>query len=88
MIKRAQNRIAQSRWSLPVTAIYGLLLFLISGMASQGLWLQLLILVASTVMMVILNNNNSLIRIYSRMVSCSFYVVVLMSPFLFSSINI
>ena len=57
-------------------------------MASQGLWLQLLILVASTVMMVILNNNNSLIRIYSRMVSCSFYVVVLMSPFLFSSINI
>ena len=88
MIKRAQNRIAQSRWSLPVTAIYGLLLFLISGMASQGLWLQLLILVASTVMLVILNNHNSLIRIYSRMVSCSFCVVVLMSPFLFSSINI
>ncbi len=87
MIKRAQNRIAQSRWSLPVTAIYGLLVFLLSGMAEQRLWPQLLIVSASTMMMVILNNSNSLIRIYSRMVSCTFCAAMFMIPFLFTSLR-
>lgn len=88
MIKRAQNRIAQSRWSLPVTAIYGILVFLLSGMAEQRLWPQLLIVSASTMMMVVLNNSNSLIRIYSRMVSCSFCAAMFMMPFLFTSLRI
>ncbi len=88
MIKRAQNRIAQSRWSLPVTAVYGLLVFLLSGNAEKGLWVQLLAVSVSTMMMVILNNSNSLIRIYSRMVSCSFCVAMVMTPFLFSSVSI
>lgn len=87
MIKRTQNRIAQSRWALPTTLIYGIALFLASGMAMQGLWLQLFILCASTLLMVVLNNTHSLIRIYSRMVSCTFFVVAIMSPYLFSSVK-
>jgi len=88
MIKRAQNRIAQSRWSLSVTAIYCILMFIMLQVATQVSWIQLPMLCAATVLMVLLNNTNSLIRIYSRMVSCSFGVMMIMSPFLFKSLNV
>ena len=88
MIKRAQNRIAQSRWSLSVTAAYGILMFVLLHVVTQVSWIQLPLLGAATILMVILNNTNSLIRIYSRMVSCSFCVAMLMSPFLFTSLNV
>ncbi len=39
-------------------------------------------------MMVELNNSNALIRIYSRMVSCSFLVMTTMSLFLFRTIDV
>lgn len=38
--------------------------------------------------MVELNNSNSLIRIYSRMVSCSFMTLTLMAAFLFNSTDV
>ncbi len=88
MIKRAQNRIAQSRWSLSVTAIYCILVFVLSHVVTQVQWIQFPMLCASTVLMVVLNNTNSLIRIYSRMVSCSYAVVMVMSPFLGASLNV
>ncbi len=88
MIKRAQNRIAQSRWALPATFVYAAALVLLSGAAAEGAWPQLLMLCASTLLMVELNNSHSLIRIYSRMVSCSFLVVALMSRFLVLSVGI
>jgi len=46
------------------------------------------LLFASATMMVELNNSNALIRIYSRMVSCSFLVMTTMSLFLFQTINV
>ena len=85
MIKRTQNRIAQSRWTLPVTAIYCVLVFVLSHGAAQSQWVQLPILGASTLLMILLNNTHALIRIYSRMVSCSFAVLTVMSPFLYGS---
>ncbi len=88
MIKRAQNRIAQSRWSLSVTAIYCILMFILSQVVAPEPWIQLPLLCASTVLMVLLNNTNSLIRIYSRMVSCSFCVAMIMSHFLFDSLSV
>lgn len=88
MIKRAQNRIAQSRWSLSVTAIYCILMFVLSQSAKPVPWIQLPLFCAATVLMVLLNNTNSLIRIYSRMVSCSYGVMMIMSPFLFDSLNV
>ncbi|MBQ7423384.1 MAG: hypothetical protein IJV19_01425 [Prevotella sp.] len=71
-----QNRIAESRNTLPVTAT------LILGLWLAGLWIrqwepigwQFPIVALSTLMMVIVNNENSLIRVYSRMVSCSFLI--------------
>lgn len=88
MLKRAQNRIAQSRWSLSVTAIYCILMFVLSRVVTQVAWIQLPLLCASTVLMVILNNSNSLIRIYSRMVSCSYSVLMIMSPFFYTSMGV
>lgn len=87
-MKRLQNRIAQSRWALPVTAVYGLLVTLAAGLVTDGLWLNFALLFVSTVMMAELNNANSLIRIYSRMVSCSFLVMTTMSLFLFRSTDV
>lgn len=87
MIKRTQNRIAESRWALPICAAYTLLICLISGLFSEGIWAQLALTVIATLLMVELNNRNSLIRIYSRMVSCSFLVMTMMTPHKIESID-
>lgn len=82
-MKRLQNRIAESRFALPVAAIYALLVCLANHLVGQSLWAQLFLLALSTLLMVQLNNINALIRIYSRMVSCSFLVLTAMVTFLF-----
>lgn len=87
MIKRKQNRIAESRWALPICAAYTLLICLISGLFSEGIWAQLALTAIATLLMVELNNRNSLIRIYSRMVSCSFLVMTMMTPHKIESID-
>lgn len=87
-MKRLQNKIAQSRWALPVTAVYSLFVCLAGGLVAEGLWLQFAILLASAVLMAELNNANALIRIYSRMVSCSFLVMSAMSIMLFRSLEV
>lgn len=87
-MKRLQNRIAQSRWALPITAAYGLVVCVAGGLVSDGLWLQFLLLLVSTMMMAELNNTYSLIRIFSRMVSCSFLVLTTMSLFLFRDLEV
>lgn len=69
-------------------AVYGLLVTVAAGIVTGGLWLNFALLLVSTVMMAELNNRNALIRIYSRMVSCSFLVMTTMSLFLFKSIDV
>lgn len=76
--KRLQNKIAESKFALPVTAVYALAVCTAYGLFSQQLWAQLALLALSTLLMVVLNNDNALIRIYSRMVSCSFLALTLM----------
>ena len=87
MIKRTQNKIAESRWALPICSVYTLLICIISGLFSEGIWVQLALTAIATLLMVELNNRNSLIRIYSRMVSCSFLVLTMMTPHKIESIN-
>lgn len=59
-----------------------------SDMWKSPQWLSLVTVTGlSTLFMVELNNSNSLIRIYSRMVSCSFLVLTLMATFQFDSIR-
>ncbi len=85
MIKRIQNKIAESRIALPVTAGYALLVWIAAGLISHGWWIQLACAVLATYLMVEMNNQNALIRIYSRMVSCSFLVLTCACNFLFHS---
>ena len=87
MIRRLQNQIAESRWALPLTAIYGAAIVVLLGAVEQQMWAQTALLALSTLLMVELNNANALIRIYSRMVSCSFLVLTLMATYLFPSIE-
>jgi len=82
MIKRAQNRIAESRATLPWTAVICLLIWLVGGVITHGWWLQMGVAALAMVMMALLNNVNALIRIYSRMISCSFIVLMTMTAYL------
>ena len=66
--KRRQERIAISRFTLPLTVLYGVIVALFAGPFQHGLWVQTVALFVATEMMVILSNRHSLIRVYSRMV--------------------
>lgn len=85
MIKRFQNHVAESRLALPVTGSYALLVWLAAGLINGEMWMQFACFVISAYLMVELNNSNALIRIYSRMVSCSFLALSCMASFAFSS---
>ena len=75
VVKRIQNRIAESRMTFSFTAIYAVLVFLASGLVRESLWFEFACLAVSTYLMVEFNNVNALLRVYSRMVSCSFLVL-------------
>lgn len=77
--KRLQNKIAASRFSLPVTATLAALVWVAVGFIMDNIWAQFAFTIISTLLMVELNNRNSLMRTYSRMVSCSFLVLITMA---------
>lgn len=96
MIKRIQNKVAESRFTLPAVSAYAVAVWLASGLLiphipftvqelAGGAWVQLVCFVMSAYLMVELNNSNALIRIYSRTVSASFLVMSCMACFLFDS---
>ena len=87
MIKRAQNRIAESRATLPWTAVICLLIWLVGGVITRGWWLQMGVASLAMLMMALLNNVNALIRIYSRMISCSFIVLMTMTAYLWPQLS-
>ena len=96
-MKRLQNKIAESRMTLSTVAVIATLIAIAIGAFGMQLgdgffrsilwWEQLLVLTVSTMLMVELNNANSLIRIFSRMVSCSFLLLTLMASFLYPSLR-
>lgn len=71
-MKRLQNRIAESRFALPVTAVYTLAVWLVMCAVNCRTHAELVVFAVSAYLMAELNNRNALIRTYSRMVSCSF----------------
>lgn len=87
MIKRAQNRIAESRATLPWTIVICLLIWLTGGVIAHGWWLQIGVVAVATLMMALLNNVNALIRIYSRSISCSFIVLMTMAAYLWPQLH-
>lgn len=73
--KTFQNKIAASRYSLPVSATLIAMIWVAVGLLVGNIWAQFAMTVVSTLLMVELNNRNSLMRTYSRMVSCSFLAI-------------
>lgn len=74
-MKRLQNRIAESRFALPVTAVYATAAWLAGGLISSDSYIEFAVFAVSAYLMAELNNRHALIRMYSRMVSCSFLVL-------------
>ena len=81
MVKRFQNRIAESRSSFPVAALLCTLLWGLIGWDNYSMRISYAAVAIATLLMVEFNNANVLIRIYSRMVSCTFLVLMTMSTF-------
>ncbi len=87
MRKRLQNRMAESRFAFPIMIAYGLAIWFAEGTKNGIGWAELTLFLLSTGMMIALNNRNSLIRIYSRMVSCSFIAMTTSATFLFHNLE-
>lgn len=86
-MKRIQNIVAESRRTLPITATYAVIVWLLAGLIGQGRWLQFACFVLSVYLMMQLNNENLLIRIYSRMVSVSYILFSCAALYLFDSLS-
>ena len=86
-MKRLQNRIAESGALLPVSAFYALAVWLLTGLLTGGAWPQLACYVAAVYLLVELSTGNALLRVRSRMVSCTFIFLSCMTPGLFSSLS-
>ena len=77
--KTFQNKVAASRYALPVTATLAALVWVAVGLLVSNIWVQFAFTIMSTLLMVELNNRNALMRTYSRMVSCSFLALITMA---------
>ena len=87
MRKRIQNKIAESRYTLTFVALYALAVWYLAGIVEHQYYVQLACFTIGSYLMVELNNANALIRIFSRMISSAFVVLVAMSTFLFPSLR-
>ena len=87
MAKLLQSRIASSRLALPTTALFTLLVWALWEVTTHQGWLQLGCIALAAYLMMTLNNLHALIRIYSRMVSCSFLGLMCTACFLFGDIR-
>lgn len=79
MVKRFQNKIASSRFALPFMTVCALIVCQLWGMLNSRYIVQLLCLALSTYLMAEMNNQNALLRIPSRMVSCSFLMMAMIT---------
>ena len=86
-MRRIQNRVAESRWTLPMTILYSVVIWLLAGLIQEQWWIQFGCFLLASYLMANLNNTNVLIRIYSRMVSVSFIALSSTAVFLFPSVK-
>ena len=78
---------AGSRLTLPVTAIYGLAIWFISGAIQHQWWIQLACYILATYLMILFNNLYALIRVYSRSTTSAFIILSCVACFLFPSME-
>jgi hypothetical protein len=81
--KLLQNKIAESKLTMPAITLYALGVWLLAGMLTNYWWWQLACFTISSYLVVELNNINALIRIFSRMVSGAFIALLCCASFLF-----
>lgn len=86
-MKRLQNKIAESGLALPVAVLYGFVIWLFSGLLIKNWWPQLICYAATIYLLAELSNGNTLLRIRSRIVSCSFIALSCMASMLFGSLT-
>ena len=67
-MKRFQNRVALSRFSLALASLFGALVWLAAGLISRNMWIPFLLMALSTYLMAEINNRNALIRVRTNMV--------------------
>ena len=82
-----QKIVAGSRLTLPVTVLYGLVIWFISGVIQHQWWIQMACYVLATYLMILLNNFNALIRVYSRAITSAFIILSCLASFLFPSLE-
>lgn len=87
MRKRLQNKVAESKLTLPAVSCYAVVVWLLSGLVQQHWWLQFGCFVVTGYLMMQLQHINALLRIYSRAVSCTMLVLLCCSCFLFPSLR-
>lgn len=81
-MKRPQNIVAESGLTLPVSALFGVVVWLLAGLVQRQLWPQIACFVATVYVLVELTNQNALLRVRSRMVSSTFIVLSCAASFL------
>lgn len=84
-MKRLQNRIAESGYTLLVAIVYAVGVWLLSGLLAGRWWPQLVCYVVSVYMLVELSNTNALLRVRNRMVSTCFVFLTCLYPEAFAS---
>lgn len=86
--KRFQNRIAESRWASFKMSIIALMVWLVAGLKNlqPDIIGSFMCISLTAIIMGQLNSANALIRIYSRMIMCSFIAITSMATFLFTNI--
>lgn len=86
-MRRIQNNVATSRWALPFSVIYGILVWLGEGIFSWEKIGAFAVFFASTYLIAEINNRNAVIRVRSRMVSCSFVFLSAMLVYAISDVR-
>lgn len=86
-MKRLQNHIAESEFTLPVTAAYTFVVWTLAGLFTEGWWIQLGCLALTAYLMVELSNSNALLRVRSRMVTSTLLLLFCMAPSLFADVR-
>ncbi len=86
-IKRIQNRVAESRYTLPASIMTAFVIWYLAGLTAVPLYLSFAATLLTTYTLVEINNGNSLLRIYSRTVSSSFILLLSGATFLLPNLT-
>ncbi len=77
-----RNNIVTSSFTLPITALVTLLVWMLPAITDGMQWLGFALTCVSAYLIMELNNRNALLRVRSRLMSVTFLVLMLANPML------